>query len=129
MKSNQKKSRIVIGAVLCAAAAGAFMARPSRAQASVEAGPTEEDFLARGCSLRKQKIIQGRHLNLWACDINSYHGQIASARAGDSVWASFAPGEKFYVQAGNTFVNTRDYQSLPTVCGRIADTGFSDCTD
>ncbi|WP_394824481.1 hypothetical protein [Pendulispora albinea] len=95
-----------------------------------ESAESPESLAQRGCTLYRRVILQGRDINLWLCG-NYFHGQIASAAPGDSVWLSPTPDIKSYVQPGNTFVNTPEiYKSgpIPLACGHIAATGAQRCT-
>lgn len=71
--------------------------------------------------------MSGRVINLWLCN-DFYHGQIASARAGDRVWLEATPHQRFSVASGVTFANTQDVFMISNVCGHVFDTGGVWCT-
>lgn len=134
MAFTKKGFRLGWGLAFGTIALGALMAIGSSAKASTTAvALSADDFVAQGCELAKQSRLQERDLNLWRCG-TTFHGQIASAQAGDLVYVADWSGNKLtgdaYVPVGSTYANTVDVRGNEAdlrACGRIANTGVSNC--
>ncbi|WP_394844888.1 hypothetical protein LZC95_48565 [Pendulispora brunnea] len=120
--------RFVLGASLCVFTLGAIASLSPKAEASpiqVSNAP-DEDFEARDCTRVRYWFLQEAVINIWTCDIATYHAQIAHAQAGDQVW--FGGDEvRYSVPVGSTYANTHEVETDRQVCARIAATGASDC--
>jgi len=95
--------------------------------AQTDEAPPVEDFSAQACALVSTSSLEGRAINLWICG-SEWHGQIASAAPGDSVYFSKNPGAAVKVPSGGNFANTKAQPTLDRVCGHILSTDEIICT-